>query len=71
MNNSETTATTVSTPGGIDRNLHIDEVEFLVGFKRTKIYRLLKLGKFPAQHPSGGGLWPASAIDRYIRDGII
>lgn len=50
-----------------ERLLKIDKVEELVGFKKAKIYGLMKQGKFPKNIKIGGNtLWKYSEISKYI-----
>ena len=51
------------------RLLRLREVELLVGLKRTQIYRLIRLGKFPAPAPLGerAARWVAHEVEAWLR----
>lgn len=61
------------TPGvpvsAIDAILRRREVEMLVGFSRSTIYRRMARNEFPRPVDLGGGMvgWRESAIDAYLQ----
>ena len=53
----------------VDRLLRIKDVESAVGFKKTKIYGMIKLGEFPKSYPIAGRIvaWRLSEINAFIQ----
>ena len=49
----------------------IRQVEERTGMKRSNIYRLIKLGLFPAPIHLGGAKWIAAEIEEYIQRRIV
>lgn len=47
--------------------LDIEEVEKRTKMKRSNIYRLIQLGKFPAPIHLGGAKWFAAEVEEYIQ----
>jgi predicted DNA-binding transcriptional regulator AlpA len=56
-----------SDPSRYTELLEIDEVEKRTKMKRSNIYRLVKLGQFPAPIRLGGAKWIAAEVEEYIR----
>ena len=52
----------------VDRLLRIKDVESAVGFKKTKIYGMIRLGEFPKPYPVAGRVvaWRLSDINAFI-----
>jgi predicted DNA-binding transcriptional regulator AlpA len=50
--------------------LEIEEVEVRTKMKSSNIYRLIKLGKFPAPIHFGGSKWIAAEVEEYIQQQI-
>ena len=50
--------------------LEIDKVEERTLMKRSNIYRLIKLGQFPAPIHFGGAKWIAAEVEEYIQRSI-
>ena len=57
-----------SDPVLVDRLLRIKDVESAVGFKKTKIYGMIRLGEFPKPYPVAGRVvaWRLSDINAFI-----
>ena len=54
------------------RLMKLDEVLCATRMGKTKLYRLIKQGRFPAQvqHGDGSVIWARSSVERWI-DGLI
>jgi len=51
-----------------DRLLRLPEVEKVTGFRKTRLYQLIKDGQFPPVIKIGRSrLWKASSIQEWIR----
>ena len=53
--------------------LRLPQVEKRIGYRRSRIYELVRNGLFPAPVPLGGGRavgWISTEIDDYIADQI-
>ena len=58
----------INDPVLVDRLLRIKDVESAVGFKKTKIYGMIRLGEFPKPYPVAGRVvaWRLSDINAFI-----
>ena len=55
----------------VDRLLSLADVEIIVDMKKTTIYRLVKIGKFPLQHPVITHKWILSEVLEWIKTGKV
>ncbi|MGC5798860.1 helix-turn-helix transcriptional regulator [Sphingomonas sp. NFX23] len=61
----------VHTAAAIDRLLRLRDVSRVVGFSRSKIYKMIRNGQFPAPYKPGGASsrWSEMEIAEWI-DGV-
>ena len=54
-----------------DRLIRLPAVEQIVGFRKSQIYALLKIGGFPVPVRIGRmSAWPESAVHQWVQDRI-
>jgi len=54
-----------------DRLIRLADVEHIVGFRKSQVYSLMRLGKFPRPIQIGRmSAWPESAVHQWVQDRI-